>query len=389
MALDYRSLVPDDERAFQDVVGRCFRFPPGYWDVFRSRIGLENLRAVFEDGRLVGGLGVYRTGQWFGGRAVPCAAVAAVGIAPEARGTGAAAFQMRAMLEELHADGTPLASLFASTQRLYRKVGFEQAGSRCGYQMPMSSIGVRDRELPVTPVPLDSPEPFASIAEQQAKATNGHLQRTDGLWARLLEHPDGHQSGFLIGEPERPEGHLIYRHCVGHEDGDCLLVRDMSALTPAAARRLWTLIADHRSTIGSVSWYGPCVEPLLCSTAEFQPSSISMLRWMTRIVDVKAALTSRRYPFEASGELHLEVHDDILPANNGHFVLRVHEGKAEVMSGGRGSLTMDIRGMAPLYTGFLPAQTLKALGAIDGDETSLGQATALFAGPEPWMPDYF
>src|SRR5690606_25675081 len=161
---------------------------------------------------------------------------------------------------------------------------------------------------------------------------NGHLKRTPGLWDRLLEHPDGHQAGFVIGDPAQPEGHLIYRHCVDHHDTGHMYVRDMSALTPAAARRLWTLIADHRSTISTVNWCGPAVEPLLCLTAEGKHVPVKVLRWMTRIVNLKEALAARGYASDVSDELHLEVRDEILPENNGRFVLRVDDGRAEVAS---------------------------------------------------------
>ncbi|MBX3436466.1 MAG: GNAT family N-acetyltransferase [Planctomycetaceae bacterium] len=389
MTFDYRPLAPGDDQAFMDVVGRTFRFAPGYLDVFSRRIGRENLRLLHENGRVVAGLGVYRTGQWFGGRAIPCAAVAAVGVAPESRGTGAAAFQMRALLEELHADGTPLASLFASAQHLYRKVGFEQAGLRCRYELPMSSIGMRDRELPVTQVSLESPAAFLATAETHARATNGHLQRTTGLWERLIEHPDGHQAGFVIGDPGRPEGHLIYRHCVDEHEAGHLMIRDMAALTPAAARRLWTLIADHRSTIPYVSWCGPGVEPLLCLTHECKNVPVKVLRWMTRIVNVPAALAGRGYPEDVSDELHLSVRDELLPSNNGRFVLRVHEGRGETAAGGDGRVSLDVRGLAPLFTGFLPPHTLRTLGYLDGDDASLRQAARIFTGPEPWMPEIF
>jgi predicted acetyltransferase len=163
----------------------------------------------------------------------------------------------------------------------------------------------------------------------------------------------------------------------------------MSALTPAAGRRLWTLIADHRSTISFVNWWGPSVEPLLCLTAESKPVSGKVLRWMTRIIDIKNALALRGYPDDVSGELHLDVRDDVLPMNHGRFVLRVNEGRAEATSGGRGTLSMDIRGLAPLFTGFLPARTLKNLGFLNGDDASLRDATRLFAGSEPWMPEIF
>jgi predicted acetyltransferase len=389
VTFEYRLLAVEDDDAFQQVVGRTFRFDPGYWEIFQQRIGRENLRAVHDAGRLIGGLGFYRTAQWFGGRTIPCAAVAAVGVAPAARGGGAAAFLMGSLLPELHADGVPLATLYASTQRLYRKVGFEQAGSRTCYHLPMTSIGLRDRDLPVCEVSLDSPESFAELAQRQAQAAGGHLQRTSGLWDRLLTHPDGHQAGFVIGEVDRPEGYLICRHHVDRGDAGELIVRDMAALTPAAARRVWTLIADHRSTIASVRWCGPSVEPLLCLTDDCRNVASTTLRWLTRIVDVPQALAARGYPKDVSGEVHLEIHDDLLPANHGRFLLRVDEGQAEVTAGGRGSLVTDIRGLAPLYSGFLPPRTLQSLGLLQGSGPSLRQAALLFSGPEPWMVDYF
>jgi predicted acetyltransferase len=389
VTFEYRLLAPEDDHAFQQVVGRTFRFDPGYWEIFKQRIGRENLRSVHDAGGLIGGLGFYRTAQWFGGRAIPCAAVAAVGIAPASRGSGAAAFLMTSLLQELHAEGVPLATLYASTQRLYRKVGFEQAGSRVCYQLPMTSIGHRDRELPVSEVSLDSAEPFEPLAQRQAQAASGHLQRTSGLWERLLTHRDGHQAGFVIGAKDRPEGYLICRHHVDKGEASELIVRDMAALTPAAARRVWTLLADHRSIIPSVRWCGPSVEPLLCLTDHCRHVPSTTLRWLTRIVDVPKALASRGYPHDVSGEVHLEIRDDLLPANHGRFLLRVDEGRAEVTAGGRGSLVTDIRGLTPLYTGFLPPQTLQSLGCLQGSGPALRQATILFSGPEPWMVDYF
>ncbi|MCA9028002.1 MAG: GNAT family N-acetyltransferase [Planctomycetaceae bacterium] len=389
MTFDYCVLTPETDEAFNDTVGRTFRYAEGYWETFRRRIGPENVRTVSCDGRVVGGLGIYRPGQWFGGREVPCAGVAAVGISPSDRGGGVAEFLMRSLLEELHAEGTPVATLFASTQRLYRKVGFEHAGSRYGYSLPMTAIGVRDEELSVTEVSLDSSKPFEAITVKRALATNGNLQRTPGLWERILQHADGHQAGYVIGDTENPEGYLINRYDVDHEGTGHLHIRDMAALTPAAGRRLWSFLAVHRSTIPWVHWYGPAVDPLLCLTAECKSEQTEVLRWMTRIVDVPQAFSSRGYPADVSGELHLDVHDDVLPANHGRFVLAVAEGRGTVVPGGRGDLRADVRGLAPLFSGFLPPQTLRAIGCLDGDAATLQIASRLLAGPEPWMPEIF
>jgi predicted acetyltransferase len=50
---------------------------------------------------------------------------------------------------------------------------------------------------------------------------------------------------------------------------------------------------------------------------------------------------------------------------------------------------LDIRGLAPLYSGLFSAQQLASLGYLEGSEEVLAIATPLFAGPCPWMPDFF
>src|SRR5690606_27546009 len=122
---------------------------------------------------------------------VPCGGVCLVGIAPEFRGRGLARFAMQSLLEELHEDGTPIACLFPSTQRVYRSVGFEQAGSRCRYKLPLGSINLADRELPVTRIePEAAARLFAPVAQERARRSNGNLERSSGLWDRLTHHPD-------------------------------------------------------------------------------------------------------------------------------------------------------------------------------------------------------
>lgn len=69
--------------------------------------------------------------------------VAGVGVAPEARGLGTAAELMRCALREMHAAGFPISGLYPAAQKLYRSVGYEQAGSRFEVRIPPQSIGLR------------------------------------------------------------------------------------------------------------------------------------------------------------------------------------------------------------------------------------------------------
>jgi len=389
MSIEYRPLLPEEETRFFDIVGHSLTIDQTSWrETFRDRIGAENLRAVLQKGQLVGGLGIYRMGQWFGGRSIPCAGVFIVGVAPEARGTGVARQTLVSMLEELRDEGTPLACLYPSTQRLYRSVGFEQAGSFCRYRLPLASINVTDRELPVIQVDEANIEALTQVAAERGRRTNGNLDRSAGLWQRITRHPEKETWCGVIGTPDNPQGYICYRN---EQDGDDELVHitDMAALTRAAARRLWTFIADHRSIQKLAAWTGPPTEPLLGITEDCKWLPTRMLRWMLRAVDVKALFEARGYSAGVSGELHLEVTDDLLPANNGRFTLHVAEGRGEVATGGRGDLRTDVRGLVPLLSSFLPPTQLQSLGWIEGSDAALASAAQVFAGPQPWMPEIF
>ena len=85
----------------------------------------------------------------------------------------------------------------------------------------------------------------------------------------------------------------------------------------------------------------------------------------------------------------MEVRDELLPENHGRFVLEVVGGEASVRRGGEGRLALDVRALAPLYTGHLTAQDLRSVGLLDAEDRDVGLAIALFAGGAPWMIDHF
>ncbi len=110
---------------------------------------------------------------------------------------------------------------------------------------------------------------------------------------------------------------------------------------------------------------------------------------MLRVIDVSTALEKRGYPLGMETELHLEVRDNLLPENNGKFVLAVASGRGEVTRGGKGELQLDVRGLAPLYTGLFTPLQLQLTGQMEATQIAKLSATQIFAGSQPWMPDFF
>ncbi len=381
----------EERQALIQVVSRCFGVTGPSWETFFTRIGSENCRIVRLGGEIVGGLAIYFMGQWFAGKSIPMAGIAAVGVAPELRGTGVASDLMSRTLGELHQAGIPLTTLYASTQRLYRKVGYEQAGVRCQFTIATRSIGIEERSLSLRSVDPAAHEAFHPLYRRRAQEAAGNLDRNRAIWERVVTPRDDDRGmyAYLVEKDGRGEGYVVFTQPEREEGGYNLLIRDLVALTPGAARRLLGLLGDHRSLAREAFWCGPLNDPIACLLPEQDARVRHLERWMMRVVDVPKALMMRGYPEGTPAELHLEVWDDVLPANQGGWILRVADGQAEVKPGGRGDLKLTIGGLAPLYSGFLTPHQLAAIGLLSGPPAALATASRLFAGPEPWMPDFF
>ncbi len=390
---EYGSVSSTEEvQRLGEILAQCFNGSISEGQFYTDIIGRENFRRIRRTGEVAGGLAILQMGQWFGRECVPMAGIASVGISPEYRGTGVAAELLTQMLKELHANGVPLSALYASTQRLYRKVGYEQAGTSCDWELPIESIGVsvsrEIRDIPIVRV-SPSPEVFQNLYDQQAIQNNGNLKRNPALWQLRIQAPQEQAVfAYLIGSETQPEGYVIFNQHATASDYD-LQIRDWVALTPAAVRRLWMFITDHRSLADKVIWRSRALEPFLLLLPEQTPHLRSLKRWLLRVVDLPKALEKRGYPAGVEAELHLDVRDDLLLENNGQFVLSVSGGRGEVTRGGRGELQLNIRALAPLYTGLFTPDQLQLTGQIEASDSALSVATQLFSGSEPWMSDRF
>lgn len=375
---------------FRAIAIQAFQFPDSGWPRFVERMGQENFRFLRRDGRLVAGLGFYPMGQYFGGRVVPTAGVAVVAVPPEERGYGVGLELMRQNTEDLARSGFAIATLFPATQTLYRRVGYQQAGYRTSYEMPLAALGKMARPLAARPLALGDQSELHAPYETAARRTNGFLARTPQMWSRMLEPRDGNAQTYVVGSPI--EGYVCLQATRG-ESEVTIEARELVANSAAALTSLWALIADHRAQITTVRWQGAANDALQSLFAEPRSDStpVTWERWMVRILDLPSALAARGYPEELEQELTIEVSDDLLPANNGRFHLRVVDGRMTVerAQAATAGLKMDVRGLVPLYTSLFDARTLAMLGWIEGDERALRAADRIFSGPEPWMADAF
>lgn len=379
-----------DLARFGEIASDAFASPPERARPYFESVGLENARGQWRNGVLAGGLVVLPMGQWFGGRAVPMVGIAAVAVAAEFRACGVATELLQATLQELHANGTPLSTLYPATFALYRRVGYEPAGHSYDVVMPVRSIDVRDRTLELRTAVADDEAAIRATYAAFAARNPGMLQRSEFIWRRVFEWRGQRPLCYVICRGTMVEGYAYLLTQPGEGPRSNLRVHDWAALTPEAGCRLLTLLADHRTTRERVSWRSGPADPLLAQLAEMTYTVTSQTPWMVRLVDIPAALAARGYAPGVTAELHLDVHgDDVLPQNNGRFVLHVADGRGRVEPGGRGSFHVHLRGLAALYTGYFSPMDLPLAGLAAGPESDLMRAEAVFSGPVPWMRDEF
>jgi predicted acetyltransferase len=60
-----------------------------------------------------------------------------------------------------------------------------------------------------------------------------------------------------------------------------------------------------------------------------------------------------------------------------------------VTRGGEGTIHLDVRALASLYTGYLGPHDLARTGKLRADASALGDLADAFAGNAPWMCEMF
>lgn len=355
-------------------------------------VGHETARVLRDaQGVVQAVLCVLPMGQWFGGRRVATGGIAGVGTAPEARGRGVSSALVQRVLRDLRAEGVPLSTLYPASYTLYRRSGFEIAGSTFRYGVAARDIDIRDRELAVRELCDADQAGVIALHNMLAAEAAGNLDRGAPLWGRVHARRGVPATGFGVWAGDALEGYVFVLHAAAGEPGHPydIEVTDAAARTGRAWRRILTLLRDHGSLGATVRWSGGLVDPMAQLLAEEVYKVEVPTPWMLRLVDVDRAIEARGWPDAPTVELHLEVDDAALPENAGRRVLSIAAGRASVRPGGDGALALDVRALAQLYTGFASATALARIGRLSGSSEAIATADAAFRGPHPWMADMF
>lgn len=377
--------------SFQSFAG--FGFGIERTEMWLSHIGQRGQRICLVGDEVVGGLGVLYFGQWFGGRSVPSAGISVVSMAPHQRGTGVATEMMRTAVRQLADEGVPLSVLFPSTYGLYRKAGYETAGSRIGYKLNPEVLGRLRPQREMRFMRPEDREHVIAIHNERSARHNGMLDRSALEWDRILTFPPTMTVYRYVVEgrsKKRPiDGYVIYTQQSQPRSAYQILVRDWAAATPHAAKTILAWAASHTTMVDKIIFESGPRDLITLQGPEEDLSVEYRVHWMLRVLNVAAALEARGYPAGVKAEIHLQIDDDLLKHNRGKFVLTVADGRATVRKGGKGDLQLDVRAFASMYASFLSPLELELMGCVSGKADTLALATTVFSGPVPWMNDHF
>lgn len=342
------------------------------------------------DGSTPGCLRRIAMGQYFGGRPVKMAGIAGVVVSPEARGRGIALEMMRACLREAAADGFALSTLYASTQALYRQVGYEQAGGRWLLKIPLVHLDVRERSREIEVLPPEAIAAVQGVYGQFARGHDGTVARTKYIWDRVVKMREKCFEGYALREAGQITGYLWMRQERRPNGRMTIELSDIAATTPTAWRGLLGFLADFGSMADEGVFHGSPVHPALLLVSQQRRELSLHEAWLMRIVRLEEAVAQRGFTAGLDAEVHLDVEDDVIAENAGRWVVRVKDGSGRAERGGRGEIRVGARGLAAMYSGWVTPAGLAQVGLAQGEAAALARAAGVFAGSgAPWMPDFF
>jgi predicted acetyltransferase len=353
-----------------------------------ARLDLEQVHVIEEDGEVRASTTVLPLESYVEGEWRPMGGIAAVMAHPAYRRRGYAGKLMRAVIRDMRERDVALSLLSPFAHAFYRVFGYELVTEEIEYRL-------KPADLPTSPeqshLRAYREEDLSSLMELYTEEAKGHTlsaRRSEGHWKTTLSKKD---ADVAVYERDGDvEGYILYKTS-GWQERDprrTLSVEELVAATQRARAALYSFMAGLDPLVYGIKHYTPRGEPLhpyLKSShvdAKIEPDQ------MLRLVDVEVALGYLGRTPQAP--LVLDVSDDVIPENSGEYTLA--EGKVIRGTEAGERVSLDVRQLAQLYAGYLPAGGLAKHGLIQASSPeALDLLEAIFPLGDPWLygPDHF
>lgn len=361
------------------------------WEQWRDRLERGEVYGIVDDDVVIGQARLVPTYHRFGRRPVAALDLASVAVPPQHRGKGVASALTLDAAAIGTASGFGLSVLFPATTSLYRRLGWEHAGSLTRYRVRTRALPTRGPRLRPADQATDGPA-IERCRERAVGAIPGVAVRPPERWDAF----DDADYRYVLDDPTQ-RGEVAAYALVDHErDPDDwqfrYRLRDWAATTREGLEAIAALVGSS----ASFARYAMFTDAWPSRWSQLLPEQdlevVGGLHWMARGLDLPSAIASRGFPTGLALAVTLRIDDE--PALEG--AVPTGPWRLEV-AGGAGHLTevpgADVRlaalAVGPLYTGFRSATELSALGLLRGPTEALELLDAAFAGPPPTLLDFF
>jgi predicted acetyltransferase len=392
--LEVRGYRAGDEASLARLGAGAFGADGGYWESYykpagNTRVDLDLVRLIEEDGDVRASAAVLPLEVFVDGRPVPMGGIAAVATDPAYRRRGFAGELMRDVLRTMRERGMHLSALWPFAHAFYRAYGWELAGEAIAYTLKPTDLPTSGEQRRVRAYREEDLPEMMGLFEEEAARLSCCVRRSEGRWRDLLSRKDW--KAAVYEREERLEGYILYKMSDWREGRDparTLSVQELVWGTVGAREALISFLAAQDPLVFEIKHSTPRGEPLhpylrnSYVKAEIEPE------FMLRLVDVEGALKYLSRTPEAP--LVLEVSDDVIAENTGSYTV----GDGEVVRGAEAEarVSLDVRQLAQLYAGYLPAGRLARHGLVKSSSPeALELLEALFPVDDPWVypPDHF
>ena len=353
------------------------------------RLDPEQVYVIEEDGEARASTTVHPMEVFVDGEPRPMGGVAAVMAHPAYRRRGHAGELMRAALRGMRERGVALSLLAPFAHAFYRSFGYELTTEAIEYNLSPTDLPTSPKQASLRAYREGDLPAMMALLEAEAAEHQLCARRGEAYWRHTISRKDieaavyeaeGGVEGYVLykmsdwnQEREPPRRFEVEELVAGTRGAWDALISFLGALDPGAFR------IKHWTSRGN-----PLHPYLKSSYVKAKIESDQMLR----LVDVEAALG---YLDRAAEEpLVLDVADDGIPENGGPYTV----GGGGVVRGAQAAETvaLDVRQLAQLYAGYLPARGLARHGLVrPGSPRALDLLETLFPVGDPWLfaPDHF
>jgi len=391
--VEVRGYRAGDEASLARLAAGAFGVNGGYWEAYykprkNGRLDLDLVRLIEEEGEARASATVLPLEAFVDGRPVPMGGIAAVATDPAYRRRGFAGDLMRAVLLTMRERGMHLSMLNPFAHAFYRAYGWELATEAVAYTLKPTDLPTSSEQKRVRAYREEDLPRMRKLLEDEAARRSCCVRRSEGRWRDVLARKD---CWAAVYEAEgRMDGYILYRMSEwrDHEPRRTLSVQELVWGSVGARHALISFLGAQDPLVFEIRHSTPRDEPLhpylrnAFVKAKIEPG------FMLRLVDVEGALGYLSRTPEAP--LVLEVSDDVVEDNAGPYTV----GAGEVVRGEEAAerVSLDVRQLAQLYAGYLPAGQLARHGMVEpGSPEALGRLEALFPVDDPWVypPDHF